>query len=167
MVINPENVVVCDHTEVPETDHLLVLWNGYKEGNGQYSVLKTLEKHSDQLRSEYLALIYELCQLKVAGKRIVEHLEIEPDFSLWWMTLLAEKSPYKTKAVLDSLRLMAIRRLLVDNKIKAVELISVNPDLALAMERLCASLRITFSWSLCKPQNNEWSFRRIWKRLPP
>jgi surface carbohydrate biosynthesis protein (TIGR04326 family) len=61
---------------------------------------------------------------------------------------------------------MATRQLLMNNKPKSVELISGNPNLALAMERLCESLNIPFSWSLCKPPKNEWSLRRIWNRLP-
>ena len=56
-----------------------------------------MENNSDQLRSEYLTYIYDIGQLQVHGKCIIKHLEIERGFSLWWMTLLAEKSPVKSK----------------------------------------------------------------------
>ena len=160
-------IEVWDQLDVAPDDRFVFNWNGYAEKTKQHSILNVLEENSDQLRSEYLAFIHELGQLKFEGKRIVEHLEIEPGFSLWWMTLLAEKSPFKTRALPDSLRMIATRQLLVNNKPKSVELISGNPDLALAMERLCESLKIAFSWSPCKPQKNEWSLRKIWKRLPP
>ena len=130
-------IEVWDQSDTAPDDRFVFNWNGYAEKTKQHSILNVLEENSDQLRSEYLTFIHEWGQLEVEGKRIVEHLEIEPGFSLWWMTLLAEKSPFKTRAVLDSLRLMATRQLLMNNKPKSVELISGNPNLALAMERLC------------------------------
>ena len=47
-------------------------------------------------------------------KSIVEYLEIERGFSIWWMTLLAEKSPVKSKVPLDCLRLLAVNHFLLN-----------------------------------------------------
>ena len=79
-----------------------------------YVKQKYLDNNSDQLRSEYIDYIYETGQLQVNNKRIVEYLEIERGFSLWWMTLLAEKSPAKSKVPLDCLRLLALNHFLLN-----------------------------------------------------
>ena len=45
---------------------------------------------------------------EVFGKNIVDQLHIDNGFSLWWMGLLSEKNPVKTKTIQVSLRIMAI-----------------------------------------------------------
>ena len=46
--------------------------------------------------------------VKVEGKKVQEHFEIKENFNLWWMTLIAEKSPYRENSVQDSIKLIAL-----------------------------------------------------------
>ena len=109
------SVVIWEHLEPPPNDRPVLLWKGYKEQKNQRSILKYLDNNSDKLRSEYLYYIHSIGELKIGGKRIVEHLQIESDFSLWWMSLLAEKSPAKSKVPLDCLRLLAVNHFLLNH----------------------------------------------------
>ena len=98
---NNNTIVIWDHHNIPPNDQLILLWRGYAEKDLKISLLKYLEDNSDQLRSEYFNYIYNIGQLRVNGDRIVKHLKIEPGFSIWWMSLIAEKSSAKSKAPID------------------------------------------------------------------
>jgi len=166
MLESPQSVVVWDNLDSPPTDRFVLLWNGYKEENDQCSILKTMEKHSDEFRSEYLAFIHELGQLRVRGKRLVEHLEIETGFSLWWMSLLAEKNPSKSKAPLDCLRLLTINHLFREIKPHAVELVSGNKRLSIVLKQLCTTLDISFTWTKVDEESFSFTLKNLWLKTP-
>ncbi len=166
MTSRTSSVVLWDHSEPPPNDRHVLLWKGYEEKNNQQSILKYLEKNSDQLRSEYINYIYDIGQMQVQGKRIIEHLEVEPGFSFWWMSLLVEKSPTKTKAPIDCLRLLAVNHFLSNNKPNSIELVSSNKNLAKALQQLCSRLNIHFVWNYLKYSSEPFSFKTIIKKLP-
>ena len=143
---NNNTIVIWDHHNIPPNDQLILLWRGYAEKDLKISLLKYLEDNSDQLRSEYFNYIYNLGQLRINGDRIVKHLKIEPGFSIWWMSLIAEKSSAKSKAPIDCLRMLAVNHYLINNDINYVELISSNKFLVKSLNQLCSSLGITFVW---------------------
>ena len=89
-------ILIWDSESDPPKDLLVFHWRRYSESDNVRSVLKTIESDSDDLRKEYLKFIYDLGELNIKGKRIVDYLEIEPGFSLWWMSLLAEKNYIKS-----------------------------------------------------------------------
>ena len=161
------SVVLWDNLNPPPNDGHVLLWKGYKEKNSQQSILKYLEKNSDLLRFEYLNYIFDIGQLQVQGKRIVEHLEIEPNFSLWWMSLLAEKSPLKSKAPLDCLRLLAVNHFLLNNNPHSLELVSGNKKLSIALKQLCATLDISFTWTKVGKNFSLLSLTELWNKLHP
>ncbi|SVC10982.1 uncharacterized protein METZ01_LOCUS263836, partial [marine metagenome] len=88
-------------------------------------------------------------------------------FSLWWMSLLAEKSYLKSTGILDCLRLLALRDLLKQYNPRYVELVSADLTLSEAMRLLCVSLNIGFSWNPKVLNNRSWNIRSILKKLPP
>ena len=99
-----------DSEEIPAYD-MLILWQSYKANNNeaQVSIPDLVEHNAAKLKSEYLALVYELGELKVNGKRIIDHLEINSEFSHWWMTLLAEKCNFAKSPQIDNvIKLMAL-----------------------------------------------------------
>ena len=82
---------------------MTVLWCSYdpKGCNDVVSIPCLVEENSESLRSRYLEWIYDLGEIKINGKRIVDHLEIRSGFSYWWMTLLAEKCNYAKSPQID------------------------------------------------------------------
>ena len=81
-----------DDKSMPDSVDIL-LWRQYNtyETNGIYSAPQVVENNADQLRSQYLTLIFELGETKINGKSIIEILKIRKNFSYWWMTLFVEK----------------------------------------------------------------------------
>ena len=92
MVGSKDNLVIWCSDEQWKSDYEdVLLWRSYEfsETKDVYSLPKIVEDNATHLRSQYLALIYALGEAKFRGKKIVKHLEIRPEFSFWWTTLIA------------------------------------------------------------------------------
>lgn len=161
------SVIVWDQIDIPidATDEVL-LWQSYVDNESFFSIPRYLEDHAERLRTKYLAFIHDLGESKIKGRRIVEHLDIGEGFSFWWMTKLAEKSPFKSPKIYDCLRLMALEEVLLERRPAKLDLKSSDRDLAHAICNLCQSLNIVFSWALAGDNKAHWSLRQLYRNLP-
>jgi len=160
-------VIVWDgKDEPPDTGVLVLCWGSYAQGGRVTSVPRYLEDQAVRIRAKYLAFIHDLGESQIDGKRIVDHLNLGDGFSLWWMTQLAEKSPFKSPRIYDCLRLLALEEILRDRKPSELTLYSSDPDLAQAMRQLCENLRIPFVRRPGKQPRRKWSLRRLYRGLP-
>ena len=91
-----DELYIWDSSEPIGDEELNIIdWRGGKKKKSLYSIAEYLEENSVRLRDKYLQFIYQLGHSKIKQKSILEHLALENNFSFWWMTLLAEKSPFK------------------------------------------------------------------------
>ncbi len=125
----------------------VVLWNGHDETCGRISVLSRLEARRDHYRSECLDWYRGIADLEVGGTRVVDHLNIEPGLSYWWMTLPAELNYVKSRAFLDVLRLMVLEDVLLEQPPARLYLVASDERLAEAVSGLCRHLGVAFQWS--------------------
>ncbi len=142
------------------------LWASFASEADARSVPHHLENHADRIRRKYLAFIHELGRSHLAGKRVIDHLDRGDGESLWWMTLLAEKSPLKSPGIYTCLRLIALEEMLREERCASVALVSADRPLAAAVQRLCSNLNIEFRWRRPIRQPRAWSLRRIYDLLP-
>jgi surface carbohydrate biosynthesis protein (TIGR04326 family) len=160
-------VIVWDQKINPPVGMGEVLcWQSYAEGGQISSVPRYLEKHAERLKSKYLAFIHDLGESRIAGKSVVDHMSMEDGFSFWWMTLLAEKSPYKSPNIYNCLRILALEEILLERKPADLTLKSSNCDLAQAIRSLCKDIGVNFSWKPESQPRQPWSLRRIYQALP-
>lgn len=161
------SVVVWDHKDDPPDEIGQVLcWQSYAGGGLVSSVPRYLEDHAGRLRAKYLAFVHDLGERRVHGRRVAEHLDMGEGFSIWWMTTLAEKSPFKSPRIYDCLRLLALEEILLDRKPSELLIHSADSALAQAVKRLCRNLGIAFVWKCGKRSRQEWSLGRIYRSLP-
>ena len=145
---------------------LVYSWNGYKENGSLFSLLRYVEANSERLREKYLDLIHDLGETQIQGKRLVEHLNLGEGFSLWWMSLLAEKSPWKS-SIVDFIRLMALEEIVLDKRPGKFLLVSANRNLHEALKGFCEKLDISYQWQqLSDPSSKKLSRRVIYCALP-
>ncbi|MBA3655792.1 MAG: hypothetical protein H0W69_00395 [Gemmatimonadaceae bacterium] len=143
-------------------------WNGYQESGEVRSLFRYVEKNAERLRSRYAEWIHDLGEFRVDGISVVEHLAIYPDLSYWWLTLLVEKSPWKSPAIVDAVRLLAVEEILTAMRPVKVVLVSSNSSVCESISGLCEALRMDFSWQrLTPPASSRWGKRRIYRSLPP
>ncbi len=161
------SILVWDQKHDPPLSHEAVLcWQSYAQRDAVVSVPRYLEVHADRIRRKYLAFIHDLAEHRVAGTRVVEHLDLGDGFSLWWMTLLAEKSPLKSPRIYDCLRLIALEEMVLESRPSLLTLVSADRALAQATRRLCENLKIEFRYRMPLGVAQKWSTRRIYDALP-
>jgi len=159
-----------EHIPVDRDEIDIVHWCSYENSEDQrvVSVLQLVEEDADNFRSAYLSFIYEMGELNVNGKRLVDYLEISPDFSFWWMTLLTEKCNYaKSLEINNIIKLWALKRWLDGKNYNNIVLVSSNRKLVQAMALFTEDCDLEFKWkSPSQVKSSESILRRIYLHLP-
>ncbi len=131
----------CD--EPPEHLGLVYTWNGYRETGSVHSLFQYVESNDKRLRRKYLAWIHDLGESRIHGKRLIDHLALEGGLSYWWMTLLVEKSSYKSP-IADGIRLLALEEILIKLRPSKICLVSSNQTLNQVLCFLCQKLGLEY-----------------------
>lgn len=124
-------------------------WQSYitSETAKGFSVPQLVEDNAEHLKAEYLAFIYELGELRIRDKRVIDILELRPEFSYWWMTLLTEKCNYlKSPEINNAIKLMAFKEWFETKDYTHITLNSSNAELAESMRLLSIAQNVGFSW---------------------
>jgi len=92
---------------LPAKKDKVVLWKRHKSKKESHyiSVLDLAEKKSLHFRRRYLGWVWKIGYSKIGQISSIDRLKLRPDFSMWWMTGLAEKcnidrSPQINQAIL-------------------------------------------------------------------
>lgn len=133
----------------PDGEWTPVLWREFVSNAlpDAVSIPALFETNADLLRKRYLAWVYELSEKSIQGKRLVEHMQLRPGFSYWWMTLFAEKCNYiKSIQIVDAIRLMAFDEWATNKSISRIVLSTSNQPLVECIRLWCANLGVVFEW---------------------
>ena len=145
-----DTLLIWDAEEPPEvTSGKTALWQRFSDGASRniVSIPMLVEKNADALKQRYLSWIYALGEAKIQGNRLVDHLELRPGLSYWWMSLSAQKCNYsRSIPIVNALRLMALEGWASELKLTHVKLVSPNEHLSLCIQAWCLSMDITFEW---------------------
>lgn len=154
----------------PKGDWIAVLWRGFGESTAPeiISIPRFVEEHSDKLRSRYLAWIYEFGETRFDGKRLIDHLELRPGFSYWWMTLLAHKpNSFASPWIVDAVKIMACEELARKYSPSTIILASGDKTLASVFRPWCRNAGLAFEWRKLKGRASSVSLmRRLYRLLP-
>lgn len=154
----------------PVGDWTTVLWSSFGKASDPsvISIPTLVEEQADALRARYLAWIYELGETRINGKRLVDHLELRPGFSYWWMTSMAQKfNASGTSQIDNAIKAFALESLVLELKPKSIVLVSNNKKIALTLQNFCQNLRLSFKWNFAKqPEEPKPIARLIYNSLP-
>lgn len=145
-------VVAESYSFGTEPDVLTFTWNGYSENGKQKSILAFVEDSAENFRTQYLDFIAFLGNAQKNDDRLSNYFLVNDGPSLWWMSLLAEKSTYKSPRIIDCIRLMALEKILLIHKPEKVVFCIDDRPLADSVRLLCERLTIEFSWR----KRNRW-----------
>lgn len=153
----------------PVGDWKVVLWRNFAEYSTPeiISIPRLVEMHADELRARYLALIYELGELRTNDQRLIDKLEMRPGFSAWWMSLMVEMSYGKSPVIYESIRMMAFEIWAKSNFHSRVVLASPSVCLAECMRSWCNGLGIAFEWQRMQDETEKLSLAKRFYRLLP
>ncbi len=160
-----KNLLIWDAEGSPAAgDWTALLWRGFAANDSPdlISMPKLVEEQADVLRARYLAWIYELGDTRVNGKRLVDHLELRPGFSYWWLTSLAQKFNISGTSQIDNaIKALALELLVSERKILSIVLVSSNHQLASTVKSFCRKLELQFQWKFVEPNEKPKSMVRL------
>jgi len=141
--------IVWDKEGTPDgVADLLILWNGWVAPAGVRCICipQLVEDRAESLRKRYLAWVEDFGTHVIAGKTLVERMEIRPGFSAWWMSLLVEKSILKSPQMTQAIKMFAFEESLQGESIRRVVLHTKDPGLAECIRRFCKRAALDFEW---------------------
>lgn len=89
----------------------VAFWRSLDVPAGAASLPGLVEQSATRLRDEYTRWVHDLGAAIVRGHSVRSHLAFWPDFSFWWMTLIAEKEPLKSDAIHRVFKARAVEEL--------------------------------------------------------
>lgn len=136
---------IANNAQSNKSDFELVV--SVKEAPNQLlSVSEYIEHNSDHVRSIYLQWVFEMGQQRIRGNRsLSEILNIQDGINLWQMSLVAEKSIWKTPEILNALQIIALHELLLTYQVDHVELLDSDAILSQMVQQVCDILGTSFS----------------------
>lgn len=165
------SLLLWDDDALPtEGDWTTVLWRSYGEDAvpEAVSIPRLVEEQADFIKARYLAWIYELGETRINGKRLVDHLQLRPGFSAWWMSLLTEKCNFaKSPQISDAIRLIAFENWVTGQSVGRIVLASTNKPLVECIRSWCANKGVAFDWQrvAVKAMPLPWS-KRLYESMP-
>ena len=141
----------------PAGEWTTILWRAFAPAGSRHvvSMPTFVEERAGDLRARYLAWVFDLAQGRLAGTRVVEHLELRPGFSYWWMTTLAHTpNYYESPHITDAVKCLAFEdwcREVLGGNLTAVRLCTRNGALHEVFRAYCRAKRIEFQADLAKP----------------
>jgi|TARA_B100000315_G_C14582297_1_gene591131 surface carbohydrate biosynthesis protein (TIGR04326 family) len=91
--------------------HMEVRWDSSEVEGEQVSIPLHVEKQAVEIKTEYLRMIYEVGGTQIEGKPLTEHLKLFDNLSLWWLTTIAEKTPFLYESIYKVFKLRALEKL--------------------------------------------------------
>ena len=153
----------------PVSDWTTVLWSQHADKNTsrQVSITDIVEKKSDELRSRYLAWVYDVGESKVRGKRVIDHLSIRPGLSYWWASSLAQKFNCSAASQINnSIKVLALESFFSEGRFKRVVLNSDNVILARVVSSFCQKNNINFEFCKVKTAQKIYRSNAVMELLP-
>ena len=152
---------------VPQGQGPIYRWNGYGEDDVVRSLLAYVEKNAQRLRGKYLAWIHELGAAYFEGKTVREWLGLGDGSSYWEMTLLYEKSMFKSReSITDAVRIFALEEILLAEKHPSLRLVSASKPLHQVIEGMARRLGIKYEWQQLESSREVRGLRRLFAFSP-
>ena len=171
---NPHNnicLVWDKDSDSPKGDWMTLLWSGFAESNklNRFSIPRLVEENAEELRSEYLSRIYNLGETVINDKRLIDHLELRPGFSYWWMNLITYKAnAFASPKIVDAIKMIAFDIFIESFKVSKLYLVSNDEKLAMVFKHWCIKKKCGFEWKKVEKKKLSTSYvRRFYHSCPP
>jgi surface carbohydrate biosynthesis protein (TIGR04326 family) len=139
----PRNILLWDKDEPPpSTNDIIIFWNAFKTSDftsSSISIPDYVDENSTHLRTRFLGFVHEIGNSQIGTKTVIEHLQIRPTFSYWWLTLFASKRWHPNSHVNEAVKIIALEEILADLKWSQILVQSENEYLHSLIKQLTQS----------------------------
>ena len=144
-----------------------ICWNefGTDQSKDLISLPTYIEQNEEALRSRFLEFVYEVGQYRVASKTVIERLQIDEDFSYWWLTLFALRRTHPDSGIPETIKLFALEEIVKKMNISEITINIQEPRARRCIKDFCLNLRI--SCTDIGPPSQPTKFRFSLRRFSP
>jgi len=103
-----------------------------------------IEKNSDRLRKKYLDFVEGLAKKKIGEKALCDYFKISKGYNIWWMSLIVEKSVFKSPCIVSCIKLLALEEIINIHKIDKLTVKGSDKNIINSIRELTANLGIRF-----------------------
>ena len=117
------DVLITDKIAQRHTENTVVLeWHNRYDKSNNISINNYLDDNSIKVRDLYLEYIHKIGHDEIRNNSLVKKLHYKDNFSFWWLNLVSEKSPFKSKRIFEALRVISVFEIIKDLKPEFVHL---------------------------------------------
>ena len=111
-----DRIIITDNIDLASDlnkRELVVLWDKEHDKENIISIPRYLDENKFQVRKELLQVLHDIETSNINGKSILKHLEIEDNFSYWWLTSLGQAEPFSNgKNIYEIIKLICLKNIL-------------------------------------------------------
>ncbi len=170
----PQRWIIWDGEGHPEgRDSSVVYWCRNEAVDG-LNLQQYVEDNEVSLRTEFLKTIYDIGEISIRDRSLVDWLVLDDgDVSVWWSGLICEQNYAKCPELNDIIKFLALKKFIVANNINDIVLVSSNRLLSKTIKIYCGQEQIQFTYhktasngSINRPVRAGSIKGRTYQRLP-
>lgn len=97
-----------------------IFWSSMKSGDNKVSLPRYVEKNADEIRRVFLEQIVLFGRTDVKRHSLSDFYRLSEGYNIWWMSTLEEKSPIKSPAIYQVVKLLALEHYLLNHQIGSI-----------------------------------------------
>ena len=165
------NLILLDHVnEKNKISGLVVSWGDMVVPAEIISLPQITQEQAGRIKEEYLKWIYDLGKTEIRGQSLISYLKIFDNLSFWWLTSIAEKSPFLCESIFQIFKLRALEKIYFDNHCQSLVYRGNNKCLHSTLRNWLVELGHSYKWipiSSNRPKSSTDSINKIlFKKLP-
>jgi surface carbohydrate biosynthesis protein (TIGR04326 family) len=153
-----------------EVAGVIVSWSDMVVSPGIISLPAKTEEQAVDLKKEFLRWIHELGQAEIKGRSLLSHLKIFDNLSFWWLTSIAEKSPFLCESIFKIFKLRTLEQIYVNKNCQELIYHGNNKPLHSTLKTWSQDLGHSYKWVPSSTDNltksNENFARKIFRKFP-
>jgi surface carbohydrate biosynthesis protein (TIGR04326 family) len=116
MILSKDTLILLDRVVgEKECDGIVVSWSDMVVSSGIVSLPVKTEEQAISLKEEFIRWLYEFGKSEVGDRSMVSHFKIFDNLSFWWLTSVAEKSPFLCGSIFEVFKLRTLEKIYSDN----------------------------------------------------
>ena len=119
-----------------------IYWDESESQNKDISIIKYLDENADLIKEKYNKFIHQLSKKKINGVNVSNYFNLNKGYNLWWMSLVVEKSIYKSKSHSSCLKLITLEQIINRYKLKKINFFCDDIAIIKTVKRLSKELNI-------------------------
>ena len=145
--MSENNLILLDRIfNKVEKASLTVSWGDMVVPLEIISLPQKTEEHASNLKEEYLRWVYDFGKTEMNGQSLISYLRILNNLSFWWLTSVAEKSPFLCESIFQIFKLRTLEKIYSDKNCQGLVYRGNNERLHSTLKTWLQELGHPYKW---------------------